>query len=202
MKKLTAIILALATVICLFAACGKKQETLTFENYQYVLEEDGTAKITKYLGEAQEDELVIPVTLGEGEGAPTVSAIGESAFEGSQALVKVSMPYSLIKIEKRAFAGSSISRLHMESCAEFKEIGAEAFKDCAKLVQVDMKAVETIGKDAFASCVALMVFTVRTDAALSMDSFTDAGKFKMVLHDDCAQLIQFAKDNGYEIQTF
>ncbi len=202
MKKLTAIILALATVICLFAACGKKQETLTFENYEYVLEEDGTAKITKYTGEAPVEALEIPVKLGADESAPAVSVIGEGAFENSQVIQKISMPYSLVKIEKRAFAASSIKSLHMESCAQFKEVADEAFKDCTKLVQVDLKNAESIGKDAFASCTALTVFTIRNDIALSKDSFTDAAKFKMVIHEECAQLVQFAKDNGYEIQLF
>ncbi len=197
MKKLTAIILALATVICLFAACGKKQEKLTVDNFEYVVEEDGTAKITKYLGEAEVDKLEVPAAFGEA----TVTAIADSAFEESAAIKNVYLPINIVSIGKRAFANSKINQLHMESCNDFKEIGDEAFSGCSRLVQVDMRCVETIGKDAFADCVALRVFTVRTDTDLSMDYFNGASKdFTVSVFKDCAKIEQFAKDNGLPIQ--
>ena len=211
MKKILAIALALVTVICLFAACGanggtkgpkEKEEIKTFDNYEYtVLEaEDGTqsVKITKYLGTDTIDELKIFDTI---EGID-VTVIGESAFEGSTGLSRVDLPLSLVTIEDRAFASSSVKSIHGESCAYIETVGKEAFKDCAGLIQFDIKAVKTIGKDAFAGCAAFMVFTVRTDAELSADSFGDARNCKFVIHEDCANLVKFAEDNGHEIQYF
>ncbi len=210
MKKILAIALALVTVICLFAACGAKEsgtkgpkeEVKTFDNYEYtVLEaDDGTksVKITKYLGTDPVDELEVFPTI---EGI-AVTVIGEGAFEGCTALKRVNLPSSLVAIEDRAFASSSVGYLFNTSGAALETIGKEAFKDCANLIQFDIKAVKTIGKDAFAGCKSLMVFTIRTDADLSADSFGDAANFKFVIHEECSKLVDFAKNSGHEIQYF
>ncbi len=205
MKKIIAIILAAATVLCLFAACGKnKEEILTSGDYSYVVvenkdnPEDKTAKIVKYNGAEEVDELTVP---SEFDGVP-VTVIGESAFEGSEALKKVNLPKDLKTIEKRAFAGSSIFSVFVLSSNDLDTIEAEAFKDCAKLVQVDIKTVNSIGKDAFAGCSALVVFTLRSDVELSPDSFTDSRSFKFVIHKECEKVSAFAESNGYEVQIF
>ena len=206
MKKLTAIVLAVITVLCVFAACGKnggtknkpEAETLTFEDYEYVLLEDGSAKIVKYNATESVDELTIPDTI---ENA-SVTVIGESAFEGCKFLRKVKLPKNIVTIEKRAFAESSVSQLHGESSYFLKTIEDEAFIKCQNLAQFDVRCVETIGKDAFAGCTALQVFTIRSDVQLSNDSFTDANNFKVVTHEECKNLVKFAKDNGHEVQIF
>jgi hypothetical protein len=63
-----------------------EQETFTCEDYEYVLLDDGTAKITKYHGEAE--ALEVP---GELDGY-AVTAIGDSAFALCYGLTAIAIP--------------------------------------------------------------------------------------------------------------
>ena len=150
------------------------------------------------MGTNLEEELNIPETIE----SKVVTVIGESAFEGCELLRRVNLPRDLVTIEEKAFAGSSAGYVFCTSGASLETIGAEAFKDCANLIQFDIKAVKTIGKDAFAGCSALQVFTLRTDADLTKDAFGDANNFKVVTHEECEKLIKFAKDSGHDVQIF
>ena len=106
MKKIIAVIMALACIVCVFASCGKKDETpkeLTSGDYTYVVLEDGTVKITKYNGTSDEIERDLPSEID----GKTVTVIGKEAFAGAEGLTVVNFPTGLVKIEERAFAESS-----------------------------------------------------------------------------------------------
>ena len=63
MKKIIAVIMALACIVCVFASCGKKDDTpkeLASGDYTYIVLEDGTVKITKYNGTSDEIERDLP----------------------------------------------------------------------------------------------------------------------------------------------
>ena len=165
MKKIIAVIMALACIVCVFASCGKKDDTpkeLTSGDYTYVVLEDGTAKITKYNGTSDEIERDLPSEID----GKTVTVIGKEAFAGAEGLTVVNFPTGLVKIEERAFAESSIKKAFMYRSKSLKEIGAEAFSKCPNLVQVDMSSsLETVGEKAFFYCTKLKVCLLYTSDA-------------------------------------
>ena len=72
---------------------------LTVDEVVYAKLEDNTLSVKSYLGSAS--SVVIPETV---EGM-TVTAIGESAFEGNTSLASIDLPDTVTVIGKRAFAG-------------------------------------------------------------------------------------------------
>ena len=84
-------ILSVLTILAMLLAApvlAEGTDTLADGDYQYVLQPDGSAKITAYMGSAP--EIVIPDTVG---GAP-VTAIGEDAFYSQTSLTSVTVPDS------------------------------------------------------------------------------------------------------------
>ena len=78
MNKIIAVIMALACIVCVFASCGKKDDTpkeLTSGDYTYVVLEDGTVKITKYNCTSDEIERDLPSQIA----GTTVNVIGNDA---------------------------------------------------------------------------------------------------------------------------
>lgn len=208
MKKFLAIILSIATVLCLFAACGKETteepsepEVTTAKHgaFSYIILEDGTAAITAYSSEEAVDELEIPDTMGNVD----VTVIAKDAFAGVDNITKVKFPKTITTIEAGAFKGSSIKNALMTSSRKLTTIGEEAFADCEKLVQVDIPAsVETIGDNAFANATALMVFTLRGDTPLTKAMFEGAkANLTIWAYEDAPNAKAFAKDAGYGFKT-
>jgi hypothetical protein len=183
-KKIIAVIMALACIVCVFASCGKKDDTpkeLTSGDYTYVVLEDGTIKITKYNGTSDEIERDLPSEID----GKTVTVIGKEAFAGAEGLTVVNFPTGLVKIEERAFAESSIKKAFMYRSKSLKEIGAEAFSKCPNLVQVDMSSsLETVGEKAFFYCTKLKVATFRGNTPNIADFAFDA----------CPSLVIYTKE--------
>lgn len=191
MKKITAVILALACVICLFAACDKQPEAkeLTSGDYTYTVLEDGTVKIVKYNGTSDEIERDLPSEID----GKTVTVIGKEAFAGAQGLTVVNFPTGLVTIEERAFAESSIKKAFMYRSRNLKEIGAEAFAKCPNFVQADMPAsLETVGAKAFYYCTKLKVATFRGDTQGIADFAFDA----------CPSLVIYTKEGMNNVAAY
>lgn len=151
MKKVLSIALIFVTVLTLFCSC-KSNKPVQSGDYEYVVLEDNTAKITKYLGTADVPELQIPSSIDE----YTVTVIGAEAFKDVQCIRKVYTPDTLTKIEEYAFAGSTIKNALMNRSKLLTEIGQYAFSECENLIQADMpRNLVTIGDYAFNSCLKL-----------------------------------------------
>ena len=89
MKKLLSLFVCLMLLYAIVQNAGAEEatpETFTCEDYEYILLEDGTAEITKYTGSTE--ILTIPETLDD----HPVTALGDLAFSGCQALTGVSIP--------------------------------------------------------------------------------------------------------------
>ena len=101
MRKTSAVILS----IMLFAgllisgslAEKTKPEIVTSGEWKYRLLEDGTAAIEQYDGSAE--EVVIPPELD----GKTVTGLAQSSFENHKGMVSVTIPDSLMRIEKNPF---------------------------------------------------------------------------------------------------
>lgn len=189
MKRIISVVLALASVLCLFASCKKEDKVLVFGDYNYVVLEDGTAKITKYIGTEDEIEKTVPSELD----GKTVTVIGEEAFKGAMGITILNFPEGLLKIEAHAFEESSIKKAFMNYSRQLTEIGESAFFNCPNLVQADMPAsLEAVGNEAFGSCPELRVATFRGNDAV-IDEFA---------FDACPNLTIYAKDGMKNIELY
>ncbi|MBR0515018.1 MAG: leucine-rich repeat domain-containing protein [Clostridia bacterium] len=100
-------------------------------DYQYTLQEDGTACITDYNG--NEAEVILPDTL---DGIP-VTAVGEVAFAMLYDLKSVTIPSSVTAIGDSAFFGCTA----LESVTipdSIVKLGANPFIYCEKLADIEI----------------------------------------------------------------
>ena len=198
MKKILSVLLVLATVLALFAGCGEKApKEMTEGDYSYIALEDNTAKITKFNKTDEIINLEIPATLGD----MTVTVIGTEAFAGAQNITVVYAPETLLEIEDRAFAGSSVKKMFTHYSQDLKTIGSQAFSECHKLIQVDISSgVETIKENAFYYCENLRVVTFRGDpVTFEQFAFNACQQAKFYVSADAKNTIEFARANGFEV---
>lgn len=94
MKKLLALALCLA--LCLSFAPAYAAKT---DDYFYILQDDGTARIIGYTGKA--NALTVPEELD----GHAVTAIGKVAFSSSKGLKSITIPDSVSFIGDKAFDG-------------------------------------------------------------------------------------------------
>ncbi len=187
MKKVLSIILILATLLTLFCSCSERVRTSG--DYEYVVLEDDTAKITKYIGTQAVTELDIPSSLEE----YTVTVIGKEAFKGAANLTVVNTPETLTKVEEYAFANSSVKKVFMHRSKLITEIGAYAFSECKNLIQVDMPmSLESLGEYAFFSCEKLKTAQFRGNTQKIGDFVFDA----------CPKVVIRCKSNALNVQNY
>lgn len=132
MKKIAALLTALVLSVSL-AACGSQEQnnieevdpavvgkTFAFGDYEYTVQQDGTAWISAYTG--SEVQLTLPTELDDFQ----VSGVGEEAFGTNDTLQILVVP------------------------GQIKTIGDKAFNACGKLQSVTFEeGVECIGSEAF-----------------------------------------------------
>ena len=99
-------------------------------------------------------ELVIPPVNASGK---LVLGIKEGAFRDNATLKKVSLPDTLVYIEKNAFSGcTELTTVTVGYASVLETIGDSAFFDCAKLASFDLpKSLVTVEGSAFEKCEAL-----------------------------------------------
>ena len=169
MKKYLAIALAALLLACSLASCVNSQGSI--DDYtpevDYLVTEQGTfyfeeaegetAILVKYNGKAtKDDHVVIPATFNGRD----VAVIGEKAFYSLAAIVEVTIPDTVVKIDDFAFARcTELTAINLP--AGTLEIDDYAFAECDKLAAVNLgSSLLTIGEKVFWGCTAL------TDIAL------------------------------------
>lgn len=88
----------------------------------------------------------------------SIQTIGESAFDGCEALATLNIDdgSELKEIGARAFAGTKLQSLDLTACESLATIGANAFYNCASLTSVKLPSnLSVIGSAAFWGCSAL-----------------------------------------------
>ena len=160
MKKAVSIVLIIATMLALLCSCKSTGKPIVSGDYEYVVLEDGTAKITKYLGTKDIPEFEIPSALD----GYTVTVIGKESFKDVQCIRKVYTPDTIITIEEYAFAGSSIKNALMHKSSLLTDIGPYAFAECKNLIQADIPMnLVNLGDYAFYYCEKLKTAQFRGD---------------------------------------
>ena len=174
-RKLLAILLA-----CLMLPCGpvlaEGAEALTSGDYEYALNDDGSASITKYNG--RDAALTIPSEL---DGHP-VTAIGDHAFDSCGFLTSVTIPEGVASIGVQAFAYcKALSGLSLPD--SLRSVDGWAFIWCVSLCEVCLpEDLVTLGDYAFSSCASLASVSIP-------DSATSVGVNPF---EACSQLTQIA----------
>lgn len=144
--KLVCLVLSLIMLISIYAIAHITANAETSGDYEYVMIDDNTVEITKYIGSAS--DLVIP---GELDGK-IVTCIGAGAFTYCSNIESVTIPNSVNVIGNAAF-------YHCSNLIEIKIpygvsiINYNTFNGCSKLTYVNIPdSVTEIGDDAFAEC--------------------------------------------------
>lgn len=115
-------------------------------DYQYSVQEDGTAIITKYTG--YDFDVEIPYQLDK----HVVSAIGSNAFADCNLLKTLILPGDLKQIGNSAFARCK-NLINIVIRTDVREIGALAFDSCESLKSVMLPAsLDVVGEFCFSGC--------------------------------------------------
>ncbi len=124
-----------------------------YENFVYIIYDDNSIEITKYLGSDD------GVTISEEINGYLVSRIGASAFEGCSFIEDIYLYANIVSIGDNAFKNCT-------SLEDFKipegmiSIGASAFEGCTSMTDVYVYGGKTIGDCAFKNCTSLEDFKI------------------------------------------
>ena len=130
-------------------------------------------KVTKYIPEKDEKEVVIP------EG---VKEIGVEAFSGADNLESIVLPDGLKKIMKRAFWNcTKLKKIHIPGTVE--SIGIESFLSCKALKEVVIEeGITKINYRAFFSCASLEKINIPASVSvLDQDILGECSSIKEVV---------------------
>lgn len=137
------------------AASSKPEETTPWK-YQ---RSGSSITITGYDGELAGD-VTIPSKIGE----YTVTAIGNSAFDGNEKITSVTIPGTVKEIRQYAFRGcKNLKKITLQEGVE--SIGYYAFAGCTNLTEVNLPStLNYIENLAFRSCVNLEQIVIPENA--------------------------------------
>ena len=132
-------------------------------SYQFILNADNTATITKYTG--NEHRITIPAQVTHGAYIYPVSKIGDRVFcNYKYVLTSVQIPDTVTEIGSNAFYNcTSLKRVTIQdnkpSCV--KKIGRQAFMFCSELTDIPiLDSVTEIDSEAFHHCDELDTVTI------------------------------------------
>ena len=153
----------------------------TDQNWKVAQNADGTFTILKYVGKAT--EIAVPETIRVGLQRKKVTAIGQSAFEGTKVtkvelassavkeigplafrnvttLKGISLPADLTKLGVSAFEGcKNLKAVYLSD--KLTDIPLKAFKGCSSLTEVTIPATcTTVSESAFSGCAKLGKLTI------------------------------------------
>ena len=150
-------------------AIGEEQ---TEGDYKYVVRDNGTIKITEYIGYDTE------VKISRKIDGRKVTIIGSEAFaEGDY--TKIVIPEGVLVIGERAFAGCrDLKKISMAD--SITTIHDEAFEGCTSLQKVSLpENLEKLRKSVFDGCTSLNHVTVPQDTRLQQHSLGYDGEEKI-----------------------
>ena len=151
-------ILLIIISICMIPMAGSfagapDQEILLCDDCEYIIQKDGTLKLSKYIGPG--GDLEIPEELD----GMKVTYIGDYVFYGCNFLTGITIPDSVIGIGNSVFWNcTSLTEITIPDSV--KSIGEGAFYGCSSLTGITIPgSVISIGKYALSNC-SLLTATV------------------------------------------
>ncbi len=141
-KKIVAVVLAFAITVSFSGISAYAAEA----DYQTSANADGTVTVTKYIG--TETAVTIPDTIG----GAAVTAIGDSAFYGTD-VASVTVPASVKSVGANAFAYCvGLTEVNYAEGSTLTSVGASAFSKCSKYSVVTLpESVTAVGNSAFSN---------------------------------------------------
>lgn len=178
MKRISALILAIVLAFGMYVKSEATSIVNSVGDYEYIKLEDGTAKISKYVG--HDMELTIPNSLNGvcitsiGDRAfayceslssviipEGVANIGRLAFFACDSLTTITLPDTLISIGELAFAFCPLSTITIPN--NVTRIGYEAFENSSIVSVTIPDSVIEMGSNPFANCKNLTSINVSDD---------------------------------------
>lgn len=131
--------------------------------YQFILNADNTATITKYTG--KENRITIPAQVAQGTQTYPVSKIGDRVFSNYRyVLTSVQIPDTVTEIGDNAFYNrTSLKSVTIQDnkTSRVKKIGRQAFMYCRALTDISiLDSVTEIGSESFYQCENLDTVTI------------------------------------------
>ena len=166
LAKIVTVALCIALLPCWGAFAATPQPS---GDYFYVIQDDGTAKITDYTGDAS--SLTVPEALD----GYAVTAIGDYAFVDCKTLTEITLPEGVTTIGEEAF-GYCLNLTEITLPDSVKAIGDLAFRNC-KLTEVTLPdSLTAIGDYAFGWCGRLTEITLPNSLeSIGANPFTESG---------------------------
>lgn len=137
--------------------------TYTDGSYQFILNADNTATITKYTG--NEHRITIPAHVTQDAQTYPVSKIGDRVFNNYRyTLTSVQIPDTVTEIGSNAFYNCTSLKsvtIHDNKPSCVKKIGRQAFMFCSELTDIPiLDSVTEIGSESFHHCEKLDTVTI------------------------------------------
>ncbi|MBR2907337.1 MAG: leucine-rich repeat domain-containing protein [Clostridia bacterium] len=169
----------------IFCSCGMmadnavyavvSENNLSKDGYYYTLYENNTAVITG-MKDSGEEIAMIPSKL---DSSYTVTAIGEGAFEGNEALKYVKLGEGIREVGQNAFR-KCYRLLRVDLATTVTKVGNNSFESCERLCEVNgTSGLREIGDSAFYRCLSLSVIgleeglkTIGTESFLGCSALT------------------------------
>lgn len=152
-KRLVSLLVAACMLLTLFpvSAFAADVQEYTSGDYQYTLNEDGKATITKYTG--TESNITIPKQFENHE----VTMIGAQSFKDNTSLEKIEISTNISTIDWMAFAGcTNLKEVVFTEPSKIEVLPFELFVNCSNLTTINIpSSVKEIKLQCFVGCTAL-----------------------------------------------
>ncbi|MBQ9085345.1 MAG: leucine-rich repeat domain-containing protein [Clostridia bacterium] len=120
-----------------------EREIFTYEDFEYIILDNGTIELISYLG--SDTKLYLPSSID----SRAVTSIGEGIFYGKTSIGVIHLGYSVTSVGRAAFYGCS-GLYELDLGEELVSIGESAFYECATLGELNLpETLTSIGDSAF-----------------------------------------------------
>lgn len=179
-KRFVSLLVAACMLLTLFpvSAFAADVTKYTSGDYQYTLNEDGKATITKYTG--TESNITIPKQFGDHE----VTMIGSQSFKNNTSLEKIEISTNISTIDWMAFAGcTNLGEVDFAEPSKIEELPFELFVNCSNLTTINIpSSVKEIKPLCFAGCAALTQVVIPEGVELiGRQAFSECTKLQSII---------------------